>query len=411
MTTEKRYALDTNVILSKNIYEIVEKYNVAIPSMVIRELEHFERNPDKYSQLSWNAREKRRRLKKMDKVYFDLKDYEWRQDDGLSKTYADNNILQYCLDTGSGLISYDGLLMEKAIEYGVEVINVEDESDVEEDYKGYKEVYMLPVEHQDFYTNRLDLNEFGLNVNEYLIILDDITGEELDALKWDGKHYITVKSKTINSFKMGKLTAKDLYQSCAIDSLNNQQFTLLNGAAGTAKTLLALTYAMSQIEKGTKYNKIIVFANSMPTKGAAQLGLYKGSLKEKLMQVSIGHILASKFGDYNEVEAMMTTGDLLILPMSDIRGFDSTGMKAVIIASEAQNMDIPLMKLAAERVGEDSKFIVEGDFSQQLDHHSFEGKNNGMRRLSEVFRGEEYFGQIELKNVYRSKIADKAQEM
>src|SRR5690606_31036722 len=185
---------------------------------------------------------------------------------------------------------------------------------------------------------------------------------------------------------------------------------LLHGKAGSAKTLLALSSAMSLIEKG-EYSKLIVFANSLPTKNAARLGLYKGSLREKLMQVSIGHILASKFGDYSEVEAMMTTGELLILPMSDIRGFDTTGMNACVIISEAQNMDKNLMRLAVERVGSDSKLIVEGDFQQQLDHHAFEGLNNGMRRLSEVFRGEKYYGEVMLKGIYRSDIAKKAQEM
>lgn len=406
----KRYVLDTNVILSKNIYDIVEKYNIAIPSMVIRELENFETNPNKYGQLAYEAREKRRRLKKMDKVYFDLKDYEWRQDDGLSKTYADNNILQYCLDTDSGLITFDGLLAEKAKQYNVEVLNVEEEVESDEDYKGYKEVFMLPDEHQDFYTNKLDRNVYDLLVNQYLIILDDITGDVIDALKWNGKHHTKVKSKTISSLKMGKLKPKDLYQACVIDSMESNQMTLINGKAGSGKTLIALSYLMQQIEKG-KLNKLIVFANSLPTRGAAQLGLYKGSLQEKILQVSVGHILASKFGDYNEVQAMMTTGELLVLPMSDIRGFDPTGMNAGILVTEGQNMDISLMKLASERISDDSIFIVEGDFSQQVDDALFEGKNNGMRRLSEVFKGEEYFGQVETKFVYRSKIADKAQEM
>lgn len=410
-TNEKRYVLDTNIILKINVEEIAERFPLAIPSMVIRELEKMELNPDKYGQTSWEAREKRRRLRKLNKIYFDNKDYMWDINNDLSDSYIDNQILKYCIVTGSPIITFDGLLAEKAIEYGVEFIDIATlQTESEEDYKGYKEVHMLQDEYKDFYTNKLDVNEYKLNVNEYLIILDDITGEEVDALKWDGKCHITVKAKSINSLRMGKFAAKDLYQSCAIDSLNTNQFTLLNGKAGTAKTLASLTYAMQQIEKG-KYSKLIIFANSMPTKGAAQLGLYKGSLKEKLMQVSIGHILASKFGDYNEVEALMTTGDLVVLPLSDIRGFDTTGMNAIVIAVEAQNMDIPLMKLAAERISEDSKFIVEGDFQQQLDHHSFEGKNNGMRRLSEIFRGEDYFGQVELKNVYRSKIAAKAQEM
>lgn len=413
MTNEKRYALDTNVILSKNIYEIVDKYNVAIPSMVIRELENFERNPDKYSQLSWKAREKRRRLKKMDKVYFDIKDYEWRQDDGLSKTYADNNILQYCLDTGSGLITFDGLLMEKAIEYGVEVIDVEADIEVKDDnYKGFKEAYMLPAEHQDFYTNKLAENVYDLNVNEYLIIRDDITGNEIDALKWNGEYHVAIKSKTLKSQKLGVFKPYDLYQTCAVDTVMNNQFSMLRGRAGVAKTAIALSYAMQELGSTSgKYSKIIIFSNAIPTQNAFYHGLVKGDLNSKLLSSSIGNILASKMGDKNEVEAMLITEQLTILPASDIRGFDSSGMNALIIITECQNWSRELLKLAIQRTGKDCKLILEGDNTTQLDDKMFEGSNNGMTAASEVFRGQPYYGEIELQKIYRSEIAERAELM
>jgi phosphate starvation-inducible protein PhoH len=52
---------------------------------------------------------------------------------------------------------------------------------------------------------------------------------------------------------------------------------------------------------------------------------------------------------------------LILLPMSDIRGYDTTGMNAGIYISEAQNLDITLMKLALQRIGEDSICIIDGD--------------------------------------------------
>jgi len=47
-----------------------------------------------------------------------------------------------------------------------------------------------------------------------------------------------------------------------------------------------------------------------------------------------------------EVERLTNSEELILLPMSDIRGYDTTGMRAGIYISEAQNMDITLMKLA-----------------------------------------------------------------
>lgn len=97
--------------------------------------------------------------------------------------------------------------------------------------------------------------------------------------------------------------------------------------------------------------------------------------------------------------------------MSDIRGFDTSNMKAGIYITEAQNMDISLMKLALQRIGNDSICIVEGDYNAQVDLLQYAGRNNGMRRMSEVFRGNDIYGEIELKNIYRSKIALIAEEM
>jgi phosphate starvation-inducible protein PhoH len=61
------------------------------------------------------------------------------------------------------------------------------------------------------------------------------------------------------------------------------------------------------------------------------------------------------------VEHMIQQEKLVLLPMSDIRGYDTSGMKAGIYISEAQNMDVELMKLTLQRIGEDSICIIDGD--------------------------------------------------
>ncbi len=97
--------------------------------------------------------------------------------------------------------------------------------------------------------------------------------------------------------------------------------------------------------------------------------------------------------------------------MSDIRGYDTSGMRAGIYISEAQNLDITLMKLALQRIGEDSICIIDGDEKTQVDDSSFAGSNNGMRRASKVFRGSDVYGEVELRNIHRSKIAQLAEKM
>lgn len=80
-------------------------------------------------------------------------------------------------------------------------------------------------------------------------------------------------------------------------------------------------------------------------------------------------------------------------------------MRAGIYISEAQNLDTTLMKLALQRIGDDSICIIDGDCRTQVDDISFAGVNNGMRRTSKVFRGHDIYGEIELKQIHRSKIA------
>ena len=166
----------------------------------------------------------------------------------------------------------------------------------------------------------------------------------------------------------------------------------------------------SLLEEG-RIEKIIIFCNTVATKGSAKLGFYPGSRTEKLLDSQIGNFLVSKIGDRCGVERLIEDGQLILLPMSDIRGFDTSGMKAAIYITEAQNLDIELMRLALQRIGDDSICILDGDYTHQVDMSLYAGANNGMRRVSQVFRGQPCYGEVELKNIHRSKIARIAEEM
>ena len=102
---------------------------------------------------------------------------------------------------------------------------------------------------------------------------------------------------------------------------------------------------------------------------------------------------------------------LVLLPLSDIRGYDTSGMRAGIYISEAQNLDIDLMKLTLQRIGEDGICIIDGDCKTQVDDITFAGSNNGMKRVSQVYRGEDIYGEITLKNIHRSRIAQIAEKL
>lgn len=111
------------------------------------------------------------------------------------------------------------------------------------------------------------------------------------------------------------------------------------------------------------------------------------------------------------VERLINDNKLELLPLSDARGFDTTGMRAGIYVSEAQNMDIELMKLCLQRIGEDSICIIDGDIKTQVDDINFAGLNNGMRRASKILRNNGIYGEVELQQIHRSRIAELAEQM
>ena len=279
------------------------------------------------------------------------------------------------------------------------------------EYDGYKEVYLNEDDMANFYSNQ-DTNIFDLFVNQYLLVYEAESGECVDTLCWTGDSYRRLNYNAFTSRQFGNVKPMkgDIYQSLAADSLNNNKITMIKGPAGSGKTYLSLGFLMHKLERN-KIDKIIIFCNTVATKNSAKLGYYPGTKDEKLLDSQIGNLLISKFGGRMAVEQMIDEEKLVLLPMSDIRGYDTSGMCAGIYISEAQNLDIDLMKLTLQRIGEDSICIIDGDCKTQVDDIHFAGSSNGMRRASQVFRGHDVYGEITLKNIHRSRIANIAEAM
>ena len=276
-------------------------------------------------------------------------------------------------------------------------------------YCGYKDVILSDEQLNEFYTNQE--NTFDLKVNEYLIVRNQ-EGEIIDRFCWTGEEFDRLKFKSFRSRWFGEVRPMkdDVYQMLAADSFSRNNITMIKGPAGTGKSYLSLAYLLNQLEYH-KIDKIIIFCNTVATKNSARLGFYPGTRDEKLLDSQIGNLLSSKIGDKTEVERLIAEGKLVLLPLSDIRGYDTSGMNAGIYISEAQNMDVSLMKLALQRIGEDSICIIDGDEKTQVDDISFAGNNNGMKRVSKIFRDTDVYGEIELRKIHRSKIAQIAERM
>lgn len=277
-----------------------------------------------------------------------------------------------------------------------------------DDYKGYKEVTLTDEELAALYENPGN-NKFSLIPGQYLIARD-AAGEVTGLFKWLGDTHVVVEHRGFKTDMFGAVRGKDEYQKLALDSLASNKLTMLCGPAGTGKSYLALAHLFKLLETH-RIDKIIVFTNPCATNGAARLGFYPGTRDEKLLDSQIGNMLGAKFGDKIELQRQLDAGKLQLLPFSDLRGFDTTGKNCAVYITEAQNLDIEMMRLALQRIGEDSICIIDGDYDAQVDMDSYAGEHNGMKRLSKVFRGHDFYGEIKLKNIYRSKITELAQQL
>ena len=288
--------------------------------------------------------------------------------------------------------------------------SIESVQEEEDNYDGYVYITMNDEELSNFYSD-LTNNTCGILTNQYLVIKNS-AGEIVDKLCWTGDHYRHITYGNLNSVHFGnvKPLKNDIEQALLVDSLYNNPITLVKGPAGTGKTFLSLSFLLHKLEKHD-IDKIIVFCNTVATKNSAKLGYYPGTRDEKLLDSQIGNLLSSKFGGKIAVEQMIQQEKLILLPLSDIRGYDTSGMRAGIYISEAQNLDVSLMKLALQRIGEDSVCIIDGDCNTQVDSLEYAGANNGMKRVSKVFRGTDIYGEVALKTTHRSRIAAIAERL
>lgn len=279
----------------------------------------------------------------------------------------------------------------------------------DDNYTGYIDKIYEDNELEYFYSHYRQESVLDILINQYLILRNH-NQEIVDRLVWTEEGYRTISFESFDSRQFGLIKPIDIQQQCVADSLLHNKITMIKGPAGSGKTLLALGFLFNQLEKH-KIDKIIVFCNTVAARGSARLGFYPGSREEKLIDSQIGNLLISKLGDRYELERLLEEEKIILLPMSDIRGYDTSGMRAGIYISEAQNLDINLLKLALQRIGEDSICIVDGDEKTQVDDLLFAGANNGMRKMSKVFRGHSIYGEVQLKEIHRSEIGRIAENM
>ena len=154
--------------------------------------------------------------------------------------------------------------------------------------------------------------------------------------------------------------ARSKKQSDYIKALTNNDITMALGPAGTGKSFLAVSVAMTMLfEK--KVEKVIL---SRPAVEAGEkLGFLPGDMKEKVDPYlrPLYDALYDLFG-YEKINKKIESGEIEIAPLAFMRG--RTLKNSFAILDEAQNATLTQIKMFLTRIGENSKIVANGDPSQ-----------------------------------------------
>ena len=157
-------------------------------------------------------------------------------------------------------------------------------------------------------------------------------------------------------------------QKVVFDSWKQGQNQFLYGCAGTGKTFISLYLALSEVLKNeTPYDKVIMVRSLIPTR---EIGFLPGDEEDKsaLYQVPYSNMMQFMFEQPNEqafsmlYDRIKQQGSFYFLSTSFLRGL--TFDNSIIIVDECQNLNFHELDTIVTRVGQDSKIMFCGDFSQ-----------------------------------------------
>ncbi len=180
------------------------------------------------------------------------------------------------------------------------------------------------------------------------------------------KKNMELDKSNVKSFKQliktprKSVIARSEKQSDYIKALKENEIVISLGPAGTGKSFLAVSVAVTLLlEK--KIDRVIL---SRPAVEAGEkLGFLPGDMKEKVDPYlrPLYDALYELFGS-DKIDKKIESGEIEIAPLAFMRG--RTLKNCFAILDEAQNATETQIKMFLTRIGENSKLVVNGDPTQ-----------------------------------------------
>ena len=262
-------------------------------------------------------------------------------------------------------------------------------------------VHRIPRDNVDaeLYPNQFIIDDLGF-IGRIIEVKDD----ELHLLHIDANQFLEQEAWGLKPL--------DVHQAMALDLLLDPDVHLVNltGSAGSGKTILALAAAIEMTVATKQYRRIIA---TRSTQGLDEdIGFLPGSEAEK-MEPWLGAItdnLEALHCDDEDcsgsIDYVLNKVPLHFKSLNYIRG--RSFQHSLILIDESQNLTPHQIKTIVTRAGSGSKVICLGNLAQ-IDTPYLNATSSGLTYLTERFKDFAQGGNIKLKGVPRSLLAEYAE--
>ena len=457
----KNYILDTNVLIhSPNCIYNFDDNHIIIPIVVIEELDNLK---SKEGLVGFQARMAIRELNGI-RIYGNLNEGITMPNggtlrvelnhlksidipDGMGIEKNDNKILIIAKNiqvedqlNKTVLVTKDLCMAIKGESLGLEVQDyMNDKIGADQLYKGWREIMLSSEDINKIFKGGLEFqtSDYQLYPNEFLHIRSFDESMHNVIARYDGSRLIPLKYA---NDKAWGLAPRNREQKMAFELLMDDEISLITlaGGAGTGKTILSTAVALQKVIEMGKYAKVVFVRPVVPA--GADIGYLPGSEIEKLrpwMGSFFDAIESLSLEQYKRekseksmkprrnsmteeprkpgysvedfIEEYREMGIIETKTFTYMRG--RTLSNAIVIIDEAQEMTPHLAKLMLTRAGQDAKFVMIGDPSDnQIDNTFVDSKSNGLVYVVEKMKPFTITGHISLEEVERSPLAKIAEE-
>ncbi len=405
----KRFILDTNILIDSPLaINGFEDNEVIITATTLEELDHLKGSS---SEAAAGAREAIRQINALRELEGDYENGYKLKNGGLFKieldsisdkvlpqgwslSTADNRILSTAVTLSQNkqappvvLVTNDTSMSIKASAIGIKAQGYKNQ-EVSEDYlfQGVRELTADESFIQDLYkagcipTSSLT-GDYEFLENEFVTfkcgqssVLTRVKEGEFYVINTDSDNVLGIKGRNVaQKYSLHALLDDDI------------PLVILNGPAGTGKTLLAMAAALDQVYDG-KYEKIMI-ARSAATAQGEDLGFLPGDIEDKVGPLlapfidSIECILKSKCKDEDprqikmQIEDLFESGTIEVSALAYLRGRSLAN--TFYILDEAQNITPGQALEVVTRIGQGSKLVLLGD-PAQIDRSTLNERTNGL---------------------------------